>query len=56
MSGSCKYQKRCGLSWLRLLYIFLNKIDYKKQKKTEKKQQQKNNKKNKQKNKQKKTT
>ena len=26
MSGSCKHQKRCGLSWLRLLYIFLNKF------------------------------
>ena len=26
MSGSCKHQKRCGLSWLRLLYIFVNKI------------------------------
>ena len=32
MSGSCKHQKRCGLSWLRLLYIFLNKIYYKKKK------------------------
>ena len=25
MSGSCKHQKRCGLLWLRLLYIFLKK-------------------------------
>ena len=33
MSGSCKHQKRCGLSWLRFLYIFLNKIYLKKIKK-----------------------
>ena len=29
MSGSCKHQKRCGLSWLRLVYIFLNKTNKK---------------------------
>ena len=33
MSGSCKHQKRCGLLLLRLLYIFLNKIHKKKNKK-----------------------
>ena len=30
MSGSHKHQKRCGLSWLKFLYIFLNKIYQKK--------------------------
>ena len=37
MSGSCKHQKRCGLLWLRLLFIFLNKICKKKNKKKIKK-------------------
>ena len=32
MSGSCKHPKQCGLSWLRLLYIFLCKIYFKKTK------------------------
>ena len=36
MSGSCKHLKRCGLLWLRLLYIFLNKI-YKKNNNNKKK-------------------